>query len=50
MFGENVHRLLKAVLESMRVHPDMLILYNIYLNRGCDPNIKRERLMEDWVA
>ena len=27
------------------MHPDMLVLYNIYLNYGCDPNIKREQLM-----
>jgi IS4 transposase len=50
IFGENAHRLLKEVLESMGVHLDMLLLYNIYSNHGCDPNIKRERLMEGWVA
>ena len=32
------------------MHLDMLVLYNIYLNHGCDPNIKRERLMEGGVA
>jgi len=50
VFGENAHRLLKEVLESMGIHLDMLILYDIYLDHGCDPNIKRERLMEGWVA
>ena len=50
IFGENAHRLLKEVLESIGVHLDMLLLYNIYSNHGCDPNIKRERLMEGWVA
>ncbi|KAF5413955.1 MAG: hypothetical protein C5S48_10325 [Candidatus Methanogaster sp.] len=50
VFGENTHQLLKEVLESMGVHPDMSVLYDIYLNYGCDPNIKRERLMEGWVV
>lgn len=50
IFGENAHRLLDEVLESMGMHLDMLTLYGIYLNHGCDPNIKRERLMEEWIA
>ena len=50
VFGENAHQLLKEVLESMGMHLDMSVLYDIYLNHGCDPNIKRERLMEGWVA
>jgi len=25
---------------------DMLSLYNIYLGQGCDPNVKRERLVD----
>ena len=50
VFGEHAHQLLKEVLESMEMHLDMLVLYDVYLNHGCDPNIKRERLMEGWVA
>ena len=50
VFGEHAHQLLKEVLESMGMHLDMLVLYDVYLNHGCDPNIKRERLMEGWVA
>jgi len=50
VFGENAHQLLKEVLESMGMHLDMLVLYDVYLNHGCDPNIKRERLMGGWVA
>lgn len=50
VFGENAHQLLKEVLESMGMHLDMSVLYDIYLNHGCDPNIRRERLMEGWVA
>ena len=50
VFGENAHQLLKEVLESMGMCPDLSVLYDIYLNHGCDPNIKRERLMEGWVA
>jgi IS4 transposase len=36
----------RRVLQLM----DMSVLYDIYLNHGCDPNIRRERLMEGWVA
>nr|QNO44548.1 hypothetical protein BBHHCFNK_00001 [Methanosarcinales archaeon ANME-2c ERB4]QNO44897.1 hypothetical protein CMJOELBB_00002 [Methanosarcinales archaeon ANME-2c ERB4]QNO45027.1 hypothetical protein EEGECGIO_00002 [Methanosarcinales archaeon ANME-2c ERB4] len=50
VFGENAHQLLKEVLESMGMHLDMSVLYDIHLNHGCDPNIRRERLMEGWVA
>ncbi len=50
VFGENAHQLLKEVLESMGMHLDMAVLHDIYLNHGCDPNIRRERLMEGWVA
>lgn len=50
MFGENARRLLKDVLKSRGVRRDILVLYNIYLNCGCDPNIKRKRLMEGGVA
>jgi len=28
----------------------MLTIYDIYLGHGCDPNVKRERLMERWVT
>ncbi len=41
------------VLECMGLKLDMLAmltLYDIYLGQGCDPNVKRERLMERWVT
>jgi len=50
VFTEQADRLLTEVLESMGLKLDMLTLYNIYLGQGCDPNVKRERLMERWVS
>jgi hypothetical protein len=49
VFGDNA-QVAKEVLESIEMHLDMLLLYNIYSNHGCDPNIKRARLMAGWVA
>lgn len=50
VFSEQADRLLTEVLECMGLKLDMLTLYNIYLGQGCDPNVKRERLMERWVT
>jgi IS4 transposase len=50
VFTEQADRLLTEVLECMGLKLDMLTLYNIYLGQGCDPNVKRERLMERWVT
>jgi len=50
IFTEQADRLLTEVLECMGLKLDMLTLYNIYLGQGCDPNVKRERLMERWVT
>ncbi len=50
IFGENAHRFMKEVLEAMGLHIDMLTLCDICLQQGCDPNIKRERLMDEWIA
>ncbi|MCW7070673.1 MAG: IS4 family transposase, partial [Methanophagales archaeon] len=43
-------RLLTEVLECMGLKLDMLTLYNIYLGYGCNPNVKREKLMDRWVT
>ena len=50
VFTDHADRLLTEVLECMGLKLDMLTLYNIYLGQGCDPNVKRERLMERWVT
>ena len=50
VFTEQADRLLTEVLECMGLKLDMLTLYNIYLGQGCDPNVKRVRLMDRWVT
>jgi putative transposase len=50
IFGENAGRLMDEVLEFMGLRQDVVKLLDIYSNHGCDPNIKRERLMEGWIA
>jgi putative transposase len=50
VFTEQADRLLTGGLEFMGLKLDMLTLYNIYLGQGCDPNVKRERLMDRWVT
>ena len=50
VYSEQADRLLTEVLECVGLKLDMLTLYNIYLGQGCDPSIKRERLMERWVT
>ena len=49
VFTEQADRLLTEVLECMGLKLDMT-LYDIYIGHGCDPNVKRERLMERWVS
>lgn len=46
VFGENAHRLPKEVLESIGIHLDMPLLYDIYSTHGCDPNIKHPKNAE----
>ena len=50
VFTEQADRLLTEVLECVGLKLDMLTLYNIYLGQGCDPNVKRERLMDRWIT
>ena len=49
-YSKQADRLLTEVFECAGLKLDMLTLHNIYLGQGCDPNIKRERLMERWVT
>jgi putative transposase len=50
VFTDHADRLLFEVLEYIGLKQDGFTLYNIFLGQGCDPNIKRERLMERWVT
>ncbi|RCV62769.1 putative transposase, partial [Methanophagales archaeon] len=50
VFTQQADRLLTEVVECMGLKLDMLTIYDIYLSQGCDPNVKRERLMERWVT
>lgn len=50
VFTENADRLLREVLDSMGLKLDMIILYDIWIGQGRDPNINRERLMDTWIA
>jgi len=50
VFTEQADRLLTEVFECVGLKLDMLTLYSIYLGQGCDPNVKRERLMDRWVT
>jgi len=36
--------------ECVGLKLDMLTLYSIYLGQGCEPNVKRERLMDRWIT
>nr|CBH39444.1 putative transposase [uncultured archaeon] len=50
VFTQQADRLLTEVVECMGRKLDMLTIYDIYLGQGCDPNVKRERLMERWLT
>jgi len=50
VFTEQADRLLTEVLECVGLKLDMLTLYSIYPGQGCDPNVKRERLMDRWIT
>ena len=50
VFTEQADRLLTKVFEYVGLKLDMLTLYDIYLCQGCEPNVKRERLMDRWVT
>jgi len=50
VFIANAGRILRAILESMGYYIDKADLLNILTEHGRDPNIKRERLMDAWIA
>ena len=49
-FAEHAQRLLGAILDSNDLEYSIWTLMEIYESQAVDPNVKRERLMEDWVA
>lgn len=50
VFAEKSHRLLDAVLDEAGVDADLMELYEIYSSQALDPNVNRERLMDEWRA
>ena len=50
VFTDHANRLLTEVLECIGLKQEGITLYNIFFGQGCDPDIKRERLMERWVT
>ncbi|MHC1585797.1 MAG: IS4-like element ISArch11 family transposase, partial [Candidatus Syntropharchaeia archaeon] len=50
VFTKQADRLLTEVLDCVGLKLDMLTLYSIYPSQGCDPNVKRERLMDGWIT
>jgi IS4 transposase len=50
VFIENAYRLLSEILESMGYKIDKVPLFDIMIKHGLDPNVKRERLMDAWIA
>ncbi len=49
-FAEHAQRLLGAILDSNDLEYSIWTLMDIYESQAVDPNVNRERLMEDWVA
>ncbi len=50
VFAENASKLMEAMLRSNDIEYTILTLMNIYESQAVDPNVNRERLMEDWIA
>ena len=50
VFTDHEDRLLTEVLEFMGLKVNKRSLYDIFLDQGRDPNVKRRRLREPWVT
>ena len=50
IFAEKSHRLLDAVLGYAGIEADLMELYEVYTSQALDPNVNRERLMDQWRA
>ena len=49
-FAEHAYRLMSAMIESNDIEFSIWTLMDVYQSQAIDPNVNRERLMEDWVA
>jgi IS4 transposase len=50
VFAENAPDLMRDVIRSNGLRYDLMVYLEIFSSQACDPNVKRERLMEGWVA
>jgi putative transposase len=50
VFMENASKLMEAILRSNDIEYSIMTLMEIYESQAVDPNVNRERLMEDWVC
>ena len=48
MFAEKAHRLLDAVLDYANINVSLMDLFEVYQSQALDPNVNRERLMDQW--
>lgn len=50
IFAEKSYRLLTAVLDHADIDADLMDLFEVYQSQALDPNVNRERLMDQWRA
>ena len=50
VFAEKSHRLLDAVLEFAGVDAGLMDLFEVYQSQALDPNLNRQKLMDEWTA
>lgn len=50
IFAEKAHRLLDAVLDYANINASLMDLFEVYQSQALDPNVNRERLMDQWRA
>ena len=48
IFAEKSHRLLDAVLDYADIDASLMDLFEVYQSQALDPNVNRERLMDQW--
>ena len=50
IFAEKSHRLLDSVLDYVEIDAGLMELFGVYQSQALDPNVNRERLMDQWRA
>ena len=50
IFAEKSNRLLDAVLDHAGIDANLMDLFEVYQSQALDPNVNRERLMDEWRA